>query len=97
MEYGIFDEYKNYTYSSNTNLNISDKNTDKIREMTIKLVNEVYERTEKILIKNIDGIKRVAELLEKEGIITGKQAKNAFYNKNTISSKSSKVPETVKK
>ena len=82
MKYGMFDISKNYVYSDRSRLPISEKNSDEIRKFITDFVNEVYEETEKIVEKNKDEIGRVAELLMRKGIITAKEAKDAFYNKN---------------
>ena len=96
MKYGIFEEFKNYSFV-NYRLSISDKTSDKIREVASELVNEVYEETEKLLSKHKDGIKRVAEALATNGIITGKQAADAFYNKQPRKKKPQEIPEVLKK
>ncbi len=82
MKYGMFDISKNYVYSDRSRLPISEKNSDEIRKFITDFVNEVYEKTEKVVEEHKDAIGRVAELLMRKGIITAKEAKDAFYNKN---------------
>lgn len=74
MEYGIDEEYSNYSFNTSDKLGISDKTSDNIREKTKKLVNEVYKSTEELLLTNRKAVENVAELLMRKGIITKEEA-----------------------
>lgn len=78
MEYGIDDEYFNYSFNTSDKLGISDITSDRIREKTKELINETYRNTENKLKEYEKSIESVAKLLMRKGIITKKEAINAF-------------------
>lgn len=85
MEYGTDKNYLHYSFNTNNELlGISDKMTDDIRQKSIKFVNETYIEAENLLKKHKDGIRRVADLLMKEAIISAKDAEDVFNNKNNL-------------
>jgi len=93
MEFGIDEEYSNYSFNTSDKLGISDKTSDNIREKTKKLVNEVYKSTEELLLSKKQAVENVAELLMKKGIITTEEAIAAINT--TKKSKKKKVENEV--
>ncbi|MBO5477300.1 MAG: AAA family ATPase [Clostridia bacterium] len=82
MEYGMDKSYLNYSFDTKSKLGISDKTSDDIREKTKAFVNETYEKTKAILVKNRRSLENVAKLLMQKGIVTKEEAIEAF-NKET--------------
>lgn len=91
MEYGINEDYLNYSFNTNNKLTVSDKTSDDIRKKTKEFVNETYESTEKMLVKHRKALENVANLLMKKGIITKEEAITAFYSEKNV--KNEKVEE----
>ena len=82
MEYGMDKSYLNYSFDTKSKLGISDKTSDDIIEKTKAFVNETYEKTKAILVKNRRSLENVAKLLMQKGIVTKEEAIEAF-NKET--------------
>lgn len=79
LKYGLDDEYINYSFDTDSNLDISNEMTDNIRKRAKDFINKVYKETEELLIANRKSIDNIAELLLEKGIITKKEALKAFY------------------
>lgn len=94
---GMDEKHKNYAFTDNSKLNITDEEAADFRKRSQELIDEVYAETEKLLEDNKDGLDRVAKLLYENKIITANQAKRAFYNKGkrkAITKKESKEMAT---
>ena len=87
MQYGMNEDYLNYSFNTASELSISDKTSDDIRTKTKTFINETYKKTESTLVKNRRALENVAKLLMQKGIITKEEAIEAF----------NKAPKTPKK
>jgi len=81
LYYGTDKDYMNYSFYPklrNGILPISEKVSDEIMCKTKEILDKVYKDTEKLISEHKRGVKAVAEKLMLNGIITGKEAINAF-------------------
>ena len=96
LKCGMSDEFKHYAFVDGSELKITDEDSKKLRDKVQKLINEVYDETQKLMDDNKEGLERVAKLLYDKKIITATQAKNVFYNKGNKVKAKPKEPKKVK-
>ena len=73
LKYGLSDVYRNRYFENEDYLLLSEKKKEIIDEEIQRLIDEGYARAEKIISENEDLLKRIAEKLLKEEILTGQQ------------------------
>lgn len=83
LYFGTDKDYMNYSFYPklrDKTLPISEKVSDDIMNKTKEILDKVYKDTEVLINNHQKGVKAVAKILMKKGIITGKEAAMA-YNK----------------
>lgn len=79
MKYGMDEEFMNISLfavcDDQNKLILTESDKQKIMSIAKRKVDEIYKKTEKLLLENKDIIELVAGVLLKEGVVTASQIK----------------------